>query len=331
MPGYYRNKKESVQIIGRLQSLEDKNLFGSPLQQGWKLTPKPGKDSWLNKVTEKGQNIKQFTSSSYRNEITSQRNILYIVKLDLDNLFLELKQKNIIDNKEILKMQEISKFLPSAEDLAINLYKFTRMKTKVLNPLSINLEDLTWRIKDNRIQFHTSDIQNYLIKNSLEDTYTIIGLTSLDLYANEKNNGLIGEATLDERVAICSIIRYHPLYKQKLNECNENEIIQLFEKNRDEIMKDIFISTVIVLFHECLHTMGIRHCIHFVCMMNGGHPHPKFLCPLCLRKLHIHVSLSYHDHIERYQDLLNLWLEISNCDITIKFLENRIKSLIKNK
>ena len=46
-----------------------------------------------------------------------------------------------------------------------------------------------------------------------------------------------------------------------------------------------------VLTHETGHLFGIRHCIHYECLMCGCNHreefdrHPIHLCPVCLRKL----------------------------------------------
>eukprot|EP01047_Picozoa_sp_COSAG01_P054662 COSAG01_NODE_5999_length_3905_cov_9.655028_2_plen_146_part_00 len=47
-----------------------------------------------------------------------------------------------------------------------------------------------------------------------------------------------------------------------------------------------------LLVHEIGHLLGIDHCTHFACCMNGsGHleedyAQPAFLCPVCLHKAH---------------------------------------------
>lgn len=58
-----------------------------------------------------------------------------------------------------------------------------------------------------------------------------------------------------------------------------------------------------VVNHELCHTFGIRHCIHYTCLMNGSNGYneaiTKFgeLCPVCVRKLQHNIGF---DMSERY-------------------------------
>lgn len=329
--GYHRKKKESLHIAGRLETEEEKLLFGKVIQQGWKLMPKPEKGSWLDRVNEKGQNLKQFTSSSFRNKLDSQRNILHISQIDWIYLRTQLESQKIINNLELRRLDVMMEMMPSLSELSETVHKFTRMETCILAPIFVDLNDIHYRIKDGRIQFLTTDLQDILKKNIPLNSYTIIGMTNIDLYANDKNNGLIGEATLDERVALISIHRYHPKFKMEISqESTENDIIEQFKLNEEKLEK-IRLYTHTVVLHECLHTMGMRHCIHFKCIMNGGHPHPQTLCPLCLRKLHVHLSFTYENHIQRYSDLIEHWSTFSIPENQIlEFLTKRHIFLSKN-
>jgi hypothetical protein len=65
-----------------------------------------------------------------------------------------------------------------------------------------------------------------------------------------------------------------------------------------------------ILVHELGHMLGLDHCIHFRCCMNGsGHlvedfAQPMFLCPIDLRKVH---ALTGCDIARRYQGLLEFF------------------------
>ena len=58
------------------------------------------------------------------------------------------------------------------------------------------------------------------------------------------------------------------------------------------------------MVHEIGHMFGIKHCIHFSCVMNGSNHleetkrRPMALCPVCLRKLHYNLNF---DILERYK------------------------------
>ncbi len=68
----------------------------------------------------------------------------------------------------------------------------------------------------------------------------------------------------------------------------------------------VLLRTCKLFVHETCHLMGLAHCIHYQCCMNGsGHlkedfAQPIFLCPVCLRKLGM---LSTIDFEQRYREL----------------------------
>ena len=61
-----------------------------------------------------------------------------------------------------------------------------------------------------------------------------------------------------------------------------------------------------LLVHEIGHLLGVGHCIHYACCMQGsGHlledfEQPSFLCPVCLHKMH---ALFHFDVHSRYEAL----------------------------
>merc|ERR1711998_354139 len=61
-----------------------------------------------------------------------------------------------------------------------------------------------------------------------------------------------------------------------------------------------------VLCHEGSHVVGLKHCIHFQCLMNGSNhlgesdACPLHLCPVCLRKL---ADACGFEPLQRYEML----------------------------
>merc|ERR1711924_451945 len=70
-------------------------------------------------------------------------------------------------------------------------------------------------------------------------------------------------------------------------------------------------KAVKVMSHELGHCFGMKHCVHFNCLMQGSNSaaeaSKKFfeLCPLCLRKTYFAVEF---DAFERYRRL-QAWIE----------------------
>ena len=294
-------------MVGRLQGVENQ-LFGNPLPQGWALMPYPEKESWLARVPERGQNLKQFLTSQFRNPVVSSRRVLYLREIDWP--YLRCQVARLVSEDELAYMDQVQSMMSSLSQFALCMRAFLRMETFQLLPLQVDLDLVTTRKSGNRLQFRTSDLQKLLVESGDsvpgDDCYALIGICALDLYANDHNAGLLGEATLDERVALCSMYRVYLNSELSLERMHRNAY-----------------SLVI---HETLH-MGMRHCIHFLCVLNGGFPHPLILCPPCLQKLHHHLPMSPAEHITRYRDLLEFWGSVCPNEGPLQFIEKRLSTL----
>ena len=64
-----------------------------------------------------------------------------------------------------------------------------------------------------------------------------------------------------------------------------------------------------VLAHELTHMFGVRHCVHYECLMCGCNhmaefdKRPLFLCPIDLRKLQDAVGFNVRERYERLEAL----------------------------
>lgn len=111
-----------------------------------------------------------------------------------------------------------------------------------------------------------------------KDAYAMIAVTMTDLYPKESWNFVFGSARLRHRVGVFSFARYHPSFRG--DPVDENTPAIVFERSAK------------VLIHEMGHMFGIKHCIHYECIMNGSNHlaesdrKPFHLCPVCLRKMH---------------------------------------------
>ena len=96
----------------------------------------------------------------------------------------------------------------------------------------------------------------------------MMGVTMTDLYPSPDWNFVFGMARIKNRVGVFSFARY-----------GNDPVLSL-----KRAMK--------VISHETGHAFGIRHCVHFHCLMNGSNSlqetdrSPLHVCPVCLRKLH---------------------------------------------
>jgi len=147
-------------------------------------------------------------------------------------------------------------------------------------------------------QLHTHEIREYLVKmKKPKSSFCQVGITMRDLYTSKDGvdwNFVYGQASLTEGTGIFSFARYRPggMAQQE----------GLDEAGRALLLK----RSCKVLAHEATHILGLKHCIHYHCLMNGANhleefdAAPMFLCPVCLRKFQ-HATKC--DPVKRYRAL----------------------------
>ena len=117
-----------------------------------------------------------------------------------------------------------------------------------------------------------------------------------DLYPEPGWNFVFGEATLDERVGVYSLVRYFPGFTG--------------EKDTPAARTLGLLRSFKVLSHETGHMFGLHHCARFECLMNGSNSldetdrSPATLCPVCLKKLAWNL---HFDMRRRYASLLAVY------------------------
>ena len=87
------------------------------------------------------------------------------------------------------------------------------------------------------------------------DAIAYLGITMGDLYPEASWNFVFGEATLDERVGVYSLVRYFPGFTG--------------EKDTPAARTLGLLRSFKVLSHETGHMFGLHHCARFECLMNG--------------------------------------------------------------
>ena len=214
--------------------------------------------------------------------------------------------------RNIIYLQPLGKFPDSAPKIE-TLHKYMEayfhpMKVKVAPSLEIANSVLVKSRKNaGRLQWNCLDILNLLQKRVPRDAYIVMGITMTDLYPSEDWNFVFGMARIKNRVGAFSFARY-----------GDDPTLAL-----KRAMK--------VISHETGHAFGIRHCIHFHCLMNGSNHlnetdrAPLHFCPACLRK--IHRGLKF-DPVVRYQKLA-AFLKEHKMAGEAEWFEKRIKKINK--
>jgi archaemetzincin len=121
-----------------------------------------------------------------------------------------------------------------------------------------------------------------------------VGVTLTDLYPEPSWNYVFGEASLEKRVGVYSLVRFFPAF------WGQEESAQAYDKG--------LARSVAVLCHETGHAFGMEHCTDYECVMNGSNSLDELdtqfgeLCPICLRKLQWNIGFEPVTRYERLRD-----------------------------
>jgi archaemetzincin len=174
------------------------------------------------------------------------------------------------------------------------------LPTRMLPAMSDEvLERLPARELDGRRQLDAAAVLEWLRGHRPADATCVLALTLEDLYADDAA-WVFGYASVVDRVGVHSMLRYDPGFAN-------------VEARGPEFEHTILTRALRVLAHEGAHMFGLRHCLHFECLMNptAGTEDldrlPLHLCPVCLRKLWSATGMSI---VARWEQLANLCDEL---------------------
>jgi len=177
-------------------------------------------------------------------------------------------------------------------------------------------------------------------------------VTMVDLFTvkdGEAWNFVYGQAKLMDGLGVFSFSRYDPagypiLYNGPVTSSNSKTYGSTTEADADADAdaeadaeaqqppssdKLLLYRSAKVMAHETGHIFGIRHCIHYDCLMNGANHLEEFdskpmqLCPICLRKLHEAVGF---DVKARYEGLQAMYGQLGWSDQQA-WVNHRLSSL----
>lgn len=187
--------------------------------------------------------------------------------------------------RKFIYLQPIGRFAENAprmdtlqEYLAAH---FHPVPVKLLKPLELKPSP---QIKTRGDQVNSTDLLNVLQNRVPADACVLMAVTMKDLYPGPGWNFVFGVARLNRRCGVFSFARY----------------------GIEEDPKRALFRALKVISHETGHAFGIKHCVHFHCLMNGSNSlgetdrAPLHFCPACLRKLHWSLGFS---PLDRYRKL----------------------------
>ena len=254
----------------------------------------PEEDDWLFSQKENGQTFDNFLND-ISNLISKETNIIYI------NPLQEMAQE-FLDN--------ISLYCQSF---------FYPMQVKLLKIVSLETLNVESRINDEseKIQYHARQINSKMVEYLPNDAKCLISILLDDLYAGENWNYVFGLASYKKRVGVFSFARFSDSF---------------FDKNKSFAFDNYLLyHSCNTLTHEICHTFGIKHCIYYICLMNGynsleeAEKQTLYECPVCLRKLQYSIGF---EPLERYKKLLEVTKKFGGYfEKACKWYEKRINSI----
>ncbi|MBI2814275.1 MAG: hypothetical protein HYX71_08315 [Opitutae bacterium] len=187
---------------------------------------------------------------------------------------------------------------PALEELREYAAAFFQMEVRLLP--AYHPHDLEFEPRKNprsgQRQILTGSVIRFLESRLPPDAFCLLGVTMEDLYPDPKWNFVFGQASLNDRVGVCSFARDDPAF---------------WRDPRPQAYRELILRrNVKTLAHETGHMFTLLHCIFFECVMNGSNhlvesdARPQHLCPVCLRKLHHAVGF---DAVKRYEDLARFY------------------------
>jgi archaemetzincin len=174
-------------------------------------------------------------------------------------------------------------------------------------------------------QLLAGQVQAHLLEREFQKalprgTFCTVGVTMQDLTIEKDGevwNFVFGQASLMDAVGVFSFARYTPTFGgDRVGSAAERAKLMLRRSAR-------------VLVHETGHIFGLKHCVHFLCVMNGHNSLEEsdasvmHLCPVCLRKLHSNVGF---DVVERYT-ALQAWYHQHGLDEEEAWVTDRMEYL----
>ena len=184
----------------------------------------------------------------------------------------------------------------------------------------------------NQIQYQVPDLMTRLKKvqrkrHNTQELFSV-GVTTVDIYPGPRWNFVYGEASVDDGIGVYSFARFDPLFPH-----SSPESLQTPCTNDERIL--ILKRAVSTFVHEIIHLFGFEHCIYYLCLMNGTNHEVEmdrqllYLCPICLRKMHLLFGEEQYNVTKMYRGLFELSKKVGFKE-EAKWYENRLRMLNAN-
>jgi archaemetzincin len=241
----------------------------NPEDESFSPIPTPQPSDWLATISETGQTFAQYQRSQ-PNRPDQTRTTIYLLPLG----------------------EFPADVAPSLSRLADFASAFFEMPVKQLPEVSIQGLPIKSRPRASGRQLLAGDVLKWMKPRVPKDAYCVLAVTMTDLYPEPKWNFVFGQGSFKDRVGVHSFARYLS---------RDSGVDATLSAERLLLLRSCKI-----LAHETGHMFGIKHCVHYQCLMNGTgglsetDAVPIHFCPVCLRKLHFAKPFEVE---QRYRNL----------------------------
>ncbi|CAF3243453.1 unnamed protein product [Rotaria sp. Silwood2] len=278
--------KRIAEALGDISKLpRDMQLaVTNKLNESFQPVPKPKSSDWLANHAEQGQTMKSFERTMSKAIPHATFKTIYI--------------------------QSIGSFNhPRAAPLDIIIQFacvfFSGCDVELLPTIDFS-KDMKSRNNYGTIQYRTDGFYNCLSqtrhKRNTRRELLCVAVTMADIYPDEDWNFVYGQAHPIDGLGVYSFARLDPLFL-------ESPKTLLTTPLTDEHRIIMLRRCVKILLHELGHLFGLKHCIYYVCLMNGANHEremdrqPLYLCPVCLRKLYSTFNFNVRTIYEKFINL----------------------------
>ncbi|CAF0891915.1 unnamed protein product [Adineta steineri] len=299
------NDQQVANALGDLSKLPNtmKMAVTNGIEDSFEPVPQPGGGDWLAQHKERGQTMESFQKMSSKAVPHGTHKTIYIQPVGSFDHPRAAPLDVIVEFAKIFFSGCVVELLPTVD--------FTK--------------DMRERDGSGGPQYLTDDFHNYLVQTrSQRDTereLLCVAVTMADIYPGDGWNFVYGQARSTDGVGVYSFARLDPLFYRATSE----EILQtpLTEEHRIIMLR----RCIKILLHEIGHLFGLKHCIYYVCLMNGANNEkemdrqPSHLCPVCLCKLHSTLQFDVEHLYETFANLCDEYELETECSWYQKRLE----------
>ncbi len=226
------------------------------------------------------------------------------------------------DSRNVIVIQPLGVFDDAEraylERLRSFMAEFFDSATEIAKPVALSDRGFRKRHDGARpwTQYRTGLLIDRVLRPLLPgNAICLLGVTMADLYPDESWNYVFGEATLEKRVGVYSLVRYFPAFWG----APDTPQARLRALRRGYK----------VLSHETGHMFSVTHCVRYECVMNGSNSleemdqQPSMLCPECLKKLAWNLEF---DVRKRYRGLRDIYAMDGLHDL-VQWIDTRLAKI----